>query len=141
MKDDPDGAGLRAWLEAFAASVRGGDYAGARGLFDAEVVGFGTRTVMMRGLDDLQARQWRYIWESTRGFGFDPASVVMGRSQDASQGWIAGRWSSEGRGPDGGWFARHGRASFVLSRRDGAWRCVHSHHSLDPAPEPLAEPT
>lgn len=133
-----DEAGLIGWLEDFSGCVRRGDYEGGRRLFDGDVLGFGTRTATMRGLDDLVAQQWRHIWGVTRGFAFDPATVAGGISEDGGLGWVAGVWSSEGRGEGGTWFTRRGRASFVLKRAEGGWRCLHSHHSLEPGPEPLA---
>ena len=46
--------------------------------------------------------------------------------------WVAASWRSEGRRPSGAWFERFGRATFVLTWRDGSWRAVHSHFSLRP---------
>jgi ketosteroid isomerase-like protein len=49
--------------------------------------------------------------------------------------WVAVPWTSQGRTRDGQRFDRHGRATYVLRRRDndGRWVAVHSHHSLNPA--------
>jgi ketosteroid isomerase-like protein len=51
---------------------------------------------------------------------------------DGDSAWIAAGWRSEATGPDGKPFTRPGRATFILSRRDGRWLCVHSHVSLQP---------
>jgi ketosteroid isomerase-like protein len=127
---------VAAWAEAFALSVRSGDLDSGRSLFLANVLGFGTRSRVMTDLDQLVDQQWRHIWQGTRGFQFDLNSLQSGGTPTVA--WLAAEWTSEGHGHDGRWFPRRGRATFILEMTDGGWRCRHSHHSLDPTPEPLA---
>lgn len=130
---------LATWAARFAAAVREGDIASGRRLFKEDVVGFGTRTRMMNGLDALVDHQWRHIWASTRNFDLDLEQMDCGVSQSGDMAWLGLAWRSEGRGLDDAWFSRHGRATFVLEKIANAWLCRHSHHSLDPVPEPLAD--
>ena len=123
---------IRAWLDAFAAAVRAADYEAGRRLFAGEVAGFGTVAVMFRDLDALVESQWKRVWGVTSGFRFHTEHLACGVEGDHA--WVAAPWTSQGRTRDGRTFDRHGRATYVLERRDGRWLAVHSHHSLDPAP-------
>jgi ketosteroid isomerase-like protein len=121
---------IRGWLESFATAVRARRYDRGRRLFDQQVMGFGTRAARVDGLDALEARQWREIWETTRDFRFDLESARF-ESVDG-QAWVGALWSSTGLLPCGGTFPRSGRATIVLVRRPEGWRAVHTHFSLDP---------
>jgi ketosteroid isomerase-like protein len=118
------------WLREFEAACRGRDFETGRRLFAPDALAFGTYATAVRGLDNIEREQWRNVWPRIRGFRFEerPAIHVAG---DAA--WIAGEWSSEATGPDGRPFRRPGRGTFVLTRRDGRWLCVHSHVSLLPS--------
>jgi ketosteroid isomerase-like protein len=123
---------IRAWLDAFAAAVRAADYRAGERLFAHDVAGFGTVAVMFHDLDTLVESQWKRVWGVTSGFRFHMEHAAWG--VDGDHAWVAAPWTSQGRTRDGRTFDRHGRATYVLERRDGHWLAVHSHHSLDPAP-------
>lgn len=127
--NDTDYEQIRAWLEAFSAAVRAVDYSRGRQMFTSDVVGFGTFAGMREGLDALEKGQWRQIWGVTRGFRFRLDELYAGVSGDLA--WVAVPWDSEGQ-RDGEWFARPGRATLILERRNGAWLAKHSHFSLYP---------
>lgn len=126
---DTDLNEIRAWLEEFSAAVRAADYNRGREMFAADVVGFGTYAGMREGLDALEGGQWRHIWGVTRGFQFRIEDLRAGISGDLA--WVAVPWDSEGQ-REGEWFARPGRATLILERRDGKWLAIHSHFSLYP---------
>jgi ketosteroid isomerase-like protein len=118
------------WLRTFEAACRERDFAGGRGMFAPDALAFGTFAASVHGLENIEREQWRNVWPRIRGFRFDDRPAIHA-SQDSA--WIATEWSSEATGPDGHPFRRPGRATLVLARRDGRWRCVHSHFSLLPS--------
>jgi len=122
---------IRAWLDAFAAAVKAEDYEAGKLLFAPEVVGFGTVGVMLRGLETLVDGQWKRVWGVTSGFRFYMNRLTSGVSGDVA--WAAVPWTSQGHARDGRVYERHGRATYVLHRRNGRWLAVHSHHSIDPS--------
>lgn len=128
---DADLVEIRAWLEAFATTVRAVDYERGREMFSPDVVGFGTYAGIREGLDALEDGQWRHIWGVTRGFRFRLDELRAGASGNLA--WVAVPWDSEGK-RDGQWFARPGRATLILECRDGRWLAIHSHFSLYPVP-------
>ena len=123
---------IRAWLDRFAAAVRDVDYEMGRRLFAPDVMAFGTVGVMLNGLDALITSQWKQIWGVTSGFHYHMEHLSCGGAADLA--WAAVPWTSWGRQPNGDAFPRHGRATYILQRRDGHWRAIHSHHSLEPHP-------
>jgi ketosteroid isomerase-like protein len=123
---------LEAWLEAFAERVRQVDPAGARSLFAPSLRGFGTRVFDADGRDAVEREQWRHVWPSTRGFGFELDALSVWLSPDARLASVAVPWRSTGISPDGTPFERRGRATLVLSRAGGAWLGLHTHFSVDP---------
>ncbi|HYB44629.1 MAG TPA: nuclear transport factor 2 family protein [Candidatus Methylomirabilis sp.] len=125
----PDNSVLE-WLQQFEAACRGRDFAAGRRLFAGDAVAFGTWATAVSGLDRIEHEQWRNVWPRIREFRFElpPIAEAAGDS-----GWVAAEWSSDATGPDGRPFKRRGRATFVLARGDGRWRCVHSHVSLLPS--------
>jgi ketosteroid isomerase-like protein len=121
---------VEGWLHRFAAAVRDRDYDAARGLFDPEVVAFGTVAERLDDLDALVARQWRQVWPATCGFAFDDAGVRV-----ASAGalvFVAATWSSTEYDAERRAQPRRGRATLVLRRCGARWLAVHSHFSLRP---------
>ncbi len=141
MIDAGDGSQqqLRDWLERFAECVRAVDYESAAGMFDEDVVSFGTFARMLIGRDELVEGQWKNIWACTRSFGFllDEAHIEV----SGELAWIAVPWTSQGRDEHGRWYDRPGRCTLVLRRRAQRWLCVHSHHSRQPAPRKLGQAT
>jgi uncharacterized protein (TIGR02246 family) len=122
---------VRAWLDAFAAAVRAEDYEAGRKLFAPDVVGFGTVGVLLRGRETLIESQWKRVWGVTSGFRFHAQHLTCSVHGDLA--WAAVPWTSQGHARDGRTYERHGRATYVLHRRDGRWLAVHSHHSIDPS--------
>ena len=122
---------LRTWLERFAACVRSRDFDAARPMVAAEVVSFGTKAAMVKGREELIARQWRHIWPTIEGFTFDLDTLHWHRAGETA--WAVLTWQSRGFLPDGTPFPRPGRATFAFVRRDGAWLATHTHFSLFPS--------
>jgi ketosteroid isomerase-like protein len=124
---------IELWLRAFAAAVRGRDYAAGSKLFEPDMVGFGTVAARVEGLDHLIARQWRIIWEKTRDFDFDYASVRVDGDGAGHWAWVAALWTSTLEEPSSTSSThRAGRVTLVLRRSGPRWRAVHSHFSLAP---------
>ena len=131
MPDD-----IRDWLETFAACVRHVDYDRASGMFDPDVVGFGTFAGMLVGRGNLIEGQWKNIWGCTRDFRFLLDATHVEVSRDGAMAFVATPWISQGRDAAGHWFDRLGRCTLVLRKTDGRgnWLCVHSHYSRQPTP-------
>ena len=129
-----DLASVHAWMLAWAACIRAVDYAAARAMFSPDVVGFGTRTKMLSGLDELERRQWRAVWPVTSGFKFDPGRTRCEVSPDRRLACVIAPWTSRGRRPDGRGFTRRGRATILLRRKTlrAPWLALHTHLSLNP---------
>ena len=121
---------ILAWLDAFGRAIRDVDFAAGTLLFATDVVAFGTVGVLLTGLDDLIASQWKRVWPVTNGFHFHLERLSSEARDDVA--WVAVPWTSQGRTAGGQPFDRHGRATYILRRCDGRWLAVHSHHSLDP---------
>jgi ketosteroid isomerase-like protein len=119
-----------AWLLAMERCVRALDYEGARELFHPEAVGFGTVAAHARGRETLEQRQWRRVWSRTREFRFRLNEMWCAGGEDALS--VAVPWDSVGVAEGGATFDRPGRATLVLTRRNGELVAVHSHFSLLP---------
>ena len=91
-----DQASIRDWLATWGQCVAAVDFARARTLFHKQVVGFGTYSDFVAGLDDLEAQQWRQVWPTIRDFRFDVEGLSSGTSPDRLLGYLAARWSSTG---------------------------------------------
>jgi ketosteroid isomerase-like protein len=125
---------LRDWFRAWETCVRAVDYAGARGLFDPDVSGFGTHAAIVFGQARLESEQWSNVWPSIADFRFDVAQLHGAIAGESA--WAAVPWTSTGFHADGSAFHRPGRATVIL-RRDGAhWRGRHTHFSLNPGTPP-----
>jgi ketosteroid isomerase-like protein len=118
------------WLRAFEAAVRARDFAGGRTMFADDAVAFGTWARAVAGLDNIVREQWQNVWPRIRDFHFEADARVHTAGDSA---WIAAGWLTEATGADGRPFARPGRGTFVLERRQGKWLAVHSHFSLLPS--------
>ena len=117
------------WLQEFEQACRARDFETGRRMFAEDALAFGTWARAVHGLDNVEREQWRNVWPRIRDFRFADQPTIRAASDMA---WIAAEWSTEATGPDGQPFKRPGRGTFVLARRDGRWRCVHSHFSLLP---------
>lgn len=127
----PERAFFTQWLETFAGYVRDVDYGAARPLFHPAVLAFGTHRDVIEGIDQWVASQWDNVWPRTEDFRFDLAATRMLASDEAGMAVLIAPWSSTGFHPDGTKFDRPGRATMVFHKAGGAWRCVHSHMSLN----------
>jgi ketosteroid isomerase-like protein len=129
-------ASVREWIAAWGAEVASVDLATARRRFDPDVVAFGTFAGVVRGIDALEAEQWRNVWPTISGFAFRLDELVVLASTDGCQAVAVVPWDSEGRGADGLAYDRPGRATVVLRRAssEAPWRGVHTHFSLVPPP-------
>lgn len=119
------------WLETFAGHVREVDYASARPLFHPDVLAFGTHNDVIPGLDQWVATQWDNVWPKTTDFRFVLEQTSVLASADGTMATVIAPWTSRGYHPDGGVFARPGRATMVFFKTAGGWLCVHSHMSLN----------
>ncbi len=123
---------IRAWLTELQDCVRAVDYERAGQLFAPDVVGFGTYASMVRGLPALRAEQWSNIWPTIRNFTFRLDELHWGADPSGNLAWAACPWDSTGFHAGGTPFARPGRVTVILERRDGKWLAVHTHFSLYP---------
>jgi ketosteroid isomerase-like protein len=122
------------WFIAWDTLVRDVNYIDARKLFHEDVIGFGTHMEVVRGLEQLEARQWRTIWPTIEDFTFIIDQLVTGVSNDGLQAWGIVPWSSFGFHEDGTRFPRPGRATVLFTRASTSepWRAIHTHISLSP---------
>jgi ketosteroid isomerase-like protein len=119
------------WLEVFAGFVREVDYGSARPMWHPDLLAFGTYSDVIQGLETAIATQWDNVWPRTAEFAFDLAGTHVLASADGAMAVAVTPWTSTGFQQDGTRFDRPGRATMVFARDGGAWRCVHSHMSLN----------
>ncbi|HEX3404883.1 MAG TPA: ketosteroid isomerase [Acetobacteraceae bacterium] len=126
-----DLAGVRAWFETLAAHVREVDFIGARPIFAADMIAFGTFSDFMTGRDVAEAQQWRNVWPHIDEFRWRPDIKAI-VSPDRLQAVGMGVFDSTGYRPDGASYDRPGRATvvFVRSGVDAPWLAQHTHLSL-----------
>ena len=124
-------AEILGWLEVFAGFVREVDYGSARPMWHPDLLAFGTYSDVIQGLETAIATQWDNVWPRTAEFAFDLAGTHVLASADGGMAVAVTPWTSTGFQPDGTRFDRPGRATMVFARDGGAWRCVHSHMSLN----------
>lgn len=67
-----DLAGVKTWFETLASHVREVDFTGARPIFAADMIAFGTFTDFMTGRDVAEQQQWRNVWQHIDEFRFRP---------------------------------------------------------------------
>jgi ketosteroid isomerase-like protein len=113
------------------ACVRTNDFQRARALFDNDVIAFGTYASVLTGRERLENEQWRNVWPNIREFTFRLDEARCLRNADAI--CVVAPWDSIGTRADGSPFQRPGRATLLLTERDGQWVAVHSHFSLAPS--------
>ena len=125
---------IASWLTTWQHYINTCDTTGARPLFRADVVGFGTKEEQLIGLDRLEAEQWAKTWDRIHDFTFDLQRLHVIHTGDARLAAAVLPFSSTGLDADGARFHRPGRSTIVLCRddTDSAWRAIHTHFSLVP---------
>jgi len=118
---------VQTWLAEMERCVRDVAFERCRAIFAPDVVAFGSLGERLVGLEHLERDQWRQVWPRIRDFTFDLDQLAWGGG--GSTLWLASPWISQGTSEDGSTFARPGRMTAVLERRDGSWVAVHTHHS------------
>ncbi len=123
---------VRDWFAELARHVEAVDYAGARHLFDPDMVAFGTFTDFMTGRDLAEKEQWRNVWPTIDGFRWRLDGVRAQVSPDRLFAIGMGVWDSTGHNPDGSDFDRRGRATVAFTRKriGEPWVSTHTHMSL-----------
>jgi len=126
-----DEAAVRDWFERLAAHVRAVDFAGARPIFAADLIAFGTFTDFITGRDHAEQTQWRSVWPHIDEFRWRPDLRVI-VSPDRMQAVGMGVFDSTGYREDGTSYDRPGRATVVFGRdgTDTPWVAQHTHMSL-----------
>jgi ketosteroid isomerase-like protein len=127
-------AAMEAWFRTLERCVRAVDYDTARSIFAPDVVAFGTRADVVRGIERLQVDQWSGVWPTIRGFTFDLSQLQWDWS--GQSGWAVVTWTSTGFHPDGRPFARPGRATVIFVPSGGTLLAAHTHFSLAPGTPP-----
>ena len=140
MTDSEDRASISAWLATWGECIAALEFARARTLFAPDVVGFGTYSDLLVGLDDLEARQWRVVWPAITDFRFDLGGIWTDVSGDRKSGFLAAAWTSTGRDEEGRPFARPGRCTVTLRRKESSapWLGTHTHFSLNRGTPPIS---
>jgi ketosteroid isomerase-like protein len=122
---------IEAWLITWQRFINETAYESARPLFAEEVVAFGTVTGYMRGLAELESRQWRQVWYRIKDFAFETESLTLFGEPSSDIVTVACVWHSLGQALDG-WYMRRGRVTLVLRKTGSALQCIHSHFSMEP---------
>jgi ketosteroid isomerase-like protein len=130
---DPDDlARVKAWFRRLSDHVQAVDFAGARPIFAADMIAFGTFENFITGRDRVEAAQWRSVWPVTTGFRWRADDIRAIVSHDRLTAIGMGVFDSTGYHEDGTPYDRPGRATIAFSRdRIGDdWIADHSHMSL-----------
>jgi len=129
--NESDAARVRQWFERLAEHVRAVDFEGARPIFAADMIAFGTFTDFMTGRDQAEAVQWRNVWPHIDEFRWRPdiRAIV---SPDRLTAIGMGIFDSTGYAEDGKPYPRPGRATVVFGRPSTGsdWVALHTHMSL-----------
>ena len=130
---DPDDLALvKRWFERLSEHVRAVDFAGARPLFAADMIAFGTFENFISGRDRVEQAQWRNVWPVTSDFRFADEDIRAIVSPDRLFAVGMGVFSSTGYDEQGRPYSRPGRTTVALSRRSVGddWVADHTHMSL-----------
>ena len=123
---------IRAWFERLAEHVRAVDFAGARPLFAADMIAFGTFSDFASERDAVEQAQWRNVWPFITGFRWRPNAFrgIVSPDRLAATGMAV--WDSTGFHQDGKPYERPGRATVALARQGigEGWVAQHTHFSL-----------
>ena len=134
MDKNAENTASRAWFGTWGSLVASVDYVSARDLVHPDVIGFGTFMDVVRGLDRLEAQQWRSIWPTIGDFRFLVDQLVSDVSDDGKHAYGIVPWTSTGFHEDGSTYDRPGRATVLFTREHESdpWRAIHTHISLAP---------
>lgn len=124
----------RQWFQLLGQYCAAVDYDAGETIFADDVVAFGTRMDVVKGLAPLRKNQWEGIWGNIADFRVNMDSIHA--SGDETHAWGVATWTSTGFHEDGESFHRPGRCTVALERRDGRWLAVHTHFSLFPGTPP-----
>jgi ketosteroid isomerase-like protein len=126
-----DEAAVRQWFETLASHVREVDFTGAKPIFSADMIAFGTFTDFMTGREAAERAQWRNVWPNIDNFCWRSDIRVM-ISPDRLQAVGMGVFDSTGYHENGTPYDRPGRATVVFARdsADARWVAQHTHMSL-----------
>lgn len=119
------------WLDTWQTLINSSQYEAARPSFSSNVIAFGTVTGVMRGLLELENRQWRQVWHRIKDFCFDKESATIFSEPTSQLVTVCCLWQSLGR-TRSAWYQRRGRVTLVLKKTDNALHCLHSHFSMEP---------
>lgn len=126
------------WISEWETLINEVNYEKARPLFSDNVVAFGTVAGYMKGLKNLEDRQWRKVWPTIKNFEFDRSSMTILGDSNSSLKIVLMLWRSLGKTGDGGWYERRGRVTLALKQKVKKMECVHSHFSMEPGIPPLS---
>ena len=134
MSRQADCDAISSWFTTWGNLVAEVNFTSARELFHPDVIGFGTYMDVVRGLDRLEAQQWRSIWPTIEGFTFLVDQLVCDVSEDGKHAYGIVPWTSTGFHEDGAPYDRPGRATVLFTRENPTkpWRAIHTHISLAP---------
>ncbi len=124
---------IKLWFKAWESYVVENDFSSAKKLFDKNVVSFGTWMDIVKGLDNLEEKQWKKIWATISNFTFLTETLIIQLSPDKLMANCVLIWDSLGYDEFGKQFKRPGRASITLKRDDVniSWIAIHTHLSLN----------
>jgi len=122
---------VKIWMATFAQAVRDRRTDKGKKLFAENVIGFGTRTNMVKDRSSLIENQWTPVWHATSSFNFDYDNAIIDIYDNIA--WVATTWISEldNDGPKTG-VKRFGRCTLILSRNGEGWKAIHTHFSVRP---------
>lgn len=126
------------WLDIWQALINSGKFEVARSLFSDDVVAFGTVTGVMKGLPDLESRQWRQVWHRIKDFCFNKNTAVVFTDANCEMVTVCCLWKSLGK-TKSSWYERRGRVTLVLVRNGKGLSCLHSHFSMEPGIPPMSD--
>ena len=132
MVEEADYITIKAWFDIWGKFVSQVDFDAARKMFEEEIVGFGTWTDTIEGLDNLIEKQWKSVWPTIKDFRFLTETLRIQVSPDRLFAIAAVVWESTGFHENHEAYIRPGRATVSLRRQNlgTEWKGTHTHLSL-----------
>lgn len=130
---DPDDlARIRAWFSRLADHVQAVDFEGARPIFAADLIAFGTFEDFVTDQPAVEQAQWRNVWPFITGFRWRLDGLRGLVSADRLSAIGMAVFDSTGYHEDGTPYDRPGRATVAFSRPAIGldWIADHTHMSL-----------